>query len=92
MVRLLTTGQLPAEALRDHAETLRTEPGAQVADATLLEAFTEAQIASTPYAFARDVSGETTLALIEADPFANAEAAPILTDDQWVALQGICGG
>ena len=38
---------------------------------------------------ALDASGETTLALIEADPFTTTPK-PVLGDGDWVALQGIC--
>lgn len=87
-VRLLTTGDIPDGTLSDYAETLMTMPPAELPDDTLLAAFSTAQVASTPYAYARDISGETTLALIEADP---GSTAPVMADSSWVSLQGICG-
>ncbi len=89
--RLLTTGSVKDAVLAAHAEALLLRPPASVPDETLLADFAAAGVASTPYAYARDISGETTLALIEADPATDAEAAPVLTDGQWVSLQGICG-
>lgn len=89
--RLLTTGDIPAEALRDHAVRLLSRAVAPVEDGALLVRFAEAGVASTPYAYARDVSGETVLALIEADPARAAGAtAPLLSDEAWIGLQEIC--
>ncbi len=89
---LLTTGDLSGEDLRDYAEYLLGTSGAHVAEADLLAAFAEAGVRATPYAYARDVTGEATVNLIEADPVPPGEARTILSDGDWVALQGICGG
>ena len=89
---LLTRGQVPDEELRDYAEHLLSSGGAVVPDANLLAAFSEARVRATPYAYARDISGEATVTLIEADPVPTDRAMTILTDGDWVALQGICGG
>jgi hypothetical protein len=87
-IRLLTTGEMTDDALNAYAETLMTQPAATLDTDALLAAFREAQVASTPYAFARDISGETTLPLIEAD---HGGATQVLTDGDWISLQGICG-
>jgi len=89
--RLLTTGQLPDEVLDHHAETLMTAPAIALTDEALLSAFAEARVRAAPYAYALDVTGETTLGLIEADPFATTPPRPVLTDADWLRLQGICG-
>ena len=57
----------------------------------LIRRFAEAGVPTTPYAYALDVTGETTLPLIEADPVAAGQEKPLLSDGDWVALQGICG-
>lgn len=100
-IRLLSTGQMPATALRGYGEVfLATARGrtdapvsqwgdAQVAD--LLARFQTAQVAASPYAYALDPSGEQTLALIEADPFRGISPDPLLTPDDWAALRRICG-
>ena len=91
--RLLTTGDLPATALKGYGEMLLATPPARPADEPLLAAFAAAGVSSTPYAFSVDPSGESVLGLIEADPFRDAPAPrPVLEDADWVALQGICGG
>lgn len=88
---LLTTGDLEDETLHDYAETLFANPPARPDDAVLLPLFADARIPSTPFAYAVDVTGETTLGLIEADPMQNAETSPLLNDAEWISLQGICG-
>jgi hypothetical protein len=90
--RLLTTGEVPDAELRDYAEHLLAAGSVEVADDRLLAAFGEARVRATPYAYARDISGEATVTLIEADPVPPDLAMTILTDGDWVALQGICGG
>ncbi|MEM6391033.1 MAG: hypothetical protein AAF825_14425 [Pseudomonadota bacterium] len=87
---LLTMGQMPEEAVRSAAaERLTTTPEA-VPDAALIAQFTEAQISSAPYGFAVDISGESTLGLIEADPVRGQSPAPVLSERDWRALQTIC--
>ncbi len=91
-MRLLTTGDLPPDVLASYADVaLRTiEPGP--ATDTLIAAFAAAGIPSTPYAYALDPTGETTLPLIETDPMAGRPTDPILRDSAWISLQGICSG
>ena len=93
-LRLLATGQLTDDTLRDHAETLLKSPPEMPSDAALLEAFAHWQVRMSPYAYARDITGESVLSLIEADPFARGAEPPppILSDADWLRLQGICGG
>lgn len=90
-IRLLTTGDLPQEQLADYAETLLTQTQPRPSDEVLLQGFQRWSIRSRPYAYAVDVTGETTLGLIEADPFIIDTANPILSDANWLRLQGICG-
>lgn len=89
-VRLLATGALSAGDVAGYAETLLDAPATEPPDDALLRRFAEAGVASSPYALSLDPSGETTLGLVEADPFASAPPPPLLTDDAWVALQDIC--
>lgn len=89
-LRLLTTGEVAPEPIHAHAATLLSSSTARAEDANLLDHFAEAEISSQPYAFARDVSGETVLGLIEADPMRGQPSAPVLSDSDWVRLQEIC--
>lgn len=89
--RLYTTGELPEDALQGFAEDLLIAPTPELSASALLERFAKAGVRSTPYAYAVDSSGETTLNLIEADPYAqNTGARAVLPDSAWVSLQGIC--
>ncbi|MCH2094522.1 MAG: hypothetical protein MK160_05320 [Rhodobacteraceae bacterium] len=90
-LRLLTTGDLPEDTLNSYAEALMTATPAPLSDDALLQAFATAGVHSTPYAFALDITGETTLAMIEADPFAGTPLPSVIEDSDWVRLQGICG-
>lgn len=89
--RLLTTGDLTRETLDRYAETVLASPRPVLADDVLLAEFARAAIPSSPYAYALDITGETTLGLIEADPMAGRVLEPVLNDRDWVQLQNICG-
>ena len=87
--RLLTTGRIPSAVLAREAERLMSMPPEPVGAAALVARFRAAGVSTAPYAYANDVTGEATLALIEADPL-RADPRPILSDGDWIALQGIC--
>ncbi len=89
--RLLTTGELRQDTLNQYVETALTHPRPPVDEAPLLAAFDDSAISSSPYGYALDATGETTLSLIEFDPMAQRSVGPVLNDQQWVTLQGICG-
>ena len=89
-VRLLTTGHLPEGAVDGYAESLLAAKPAAVDDERLLEKFRQVNLSSTAYARAVDASGESTLGLIEADPFKGSSPSAILQDNDWISLQSIC--
>ncbi|MCL6284060.1 hypothetical protein M3P21_11020 [Ruegeria sp. 2012CJ41-6] len=89
--RLLTTGDLTRESLDHYAEQVLSAPRADLPDDVMLAVFGQAAVPSTPYAYARDITGETVLGLIEADPMAGRTLEPVLPDSAWVRLQNICG-
>ena len=90
--RLLTSGHVTQGALDSYAERVLAAPRPALDDQSVLAAFAEAEVPATPYAYARDITGESVLGLIEADPMAGRDPAPVLPDRDWVLLQGICGG
>lgn len=90
-VRLLTTGEMRPGALSGYGETLLGTKAAPLAPETLLAAFAATDLSTSPYAFALDPTGETTLPLIEADPFLGGSPRPVLPDGDWLNLQAICG-
>jgi hypothetical protein len=91
-VRLLTTGHLPEGSLKGYAEHLLNSPSVSMADDVLLEKFRQIALASSPYALSLDHSGKSTAGLIAGDPFKGISPAPILSDNDWIRLQGICTG
>ena len=90
--RLLTTGRIADDVLAAEAERLVVGPTPEPARTAVIDAFARGEVPAAPYAYARDVTGESTLWLIEADPVAHGAARPVLSDGDWVALQGACGG
>ncbi|MCE6951795.1 hypothetical protein LAZ29_12735 [Cereibacter sphaeroides] len=88
--RLLTTGELPAEAVEGYAQKVLLAPPAPVPEEALIGRFEAARIAAKPYAFAIDPTGESVLPLVEADELRRERPNPVLTDEDWVSLQGIC--
>jgi len=90
--RMLTTGNLDDQTLEAYSEHLLTATPVSLSTETLLAGFTHWSVRATPYAYAIDISGEKTLALIEADPFSKTSPEPVLSDADWLRLQNICGG
>ncbi len=89
--RLLTTGELTPANIDAYTELVLSEPRPSLPEDDLLEVFAQAALPSTPYAYAVDVTGETVLGLIEADPMAGRPLQQVLPDRDWVRLQNICG-
>lgn len=89
--RLLTTGDVAPAALDTYAEYLMTAKTVAPDLVDQLAAFEAASLRSTPYAYAVDITGETTLALIEGDPMNGRLTEPLLSDANWLRLQNICG-
>lgn len=85
---LLTTAKLPAFALPRMAEWLAASTPAPVDEAALLRRMSDANINPAPYGYALDISGEKTENLISAS---QPTTPPLLSDGEWIALQGICG-
>lgn len=90
--RLLTTGQLDPEVLDAYAEDVLILARQDIPNSELLARFAQAELRTTPYAYALDVTGETVLPLIEADPMKNAPRNPLMNDADWLRLQAICEG
>lgn len=92
-IRLMTLGHLPQTAMQGFGAAMLMNPAPRPADADLLAALAERGIPAEPYARTIDPTGQTVLPLIEGDAFRTAPPArPLLTDEQWLALQQICAG
>ncbi len=89
--RLLTTGEITLEIVDSYSERVLSQPRPKMAEDDLLAVFSQAALPSTPYAYAQDITGETVLGLIEADPMAGRTLEQVLPDRDWVRLQSICG-
>ncbi len=89
--RLLTTGVLTSEILDHYAERILSAPRPELPEAEVLNIFAQSAIPTSPYAYARDITGEAVIGLIEADPMAGRTLEPVLSDRDWVLLQNICG-
>lgn len=90
--QLLTTTELPVEALGGYGEVrLRAMP-ADLADESLIAAFEAAQVPATPYALAVNPESAQMIRLAAEDPYKGLAPSPLIPDESWVALQGICGG
>lgn len=90
--RLLTTGEISDKALDDYAEHLMTTPVRAPDTANLLALFEASDVPATPFARAYDITGESTLDLIEGDPMKGRVTEPLLPDSTWLRLQNLCGG
>ncbi len=88
--RLLTSGRLTDATLKSYAQFVLTRAPAMPGDDQILDLFEKAGMATSPLAYAIDETGETTLSLIEGDPFRDRGYAPLLGDPDWISLQGIC--
>lgn len=89
-VRLLTTGRLPDGVTAGYGEGFLARSPTALPDDALLAAFDAAGVSSAPYGYALDASGETTLGLIEADPWRAGSRSPVLSAQDWAAVQTIC--
>ncbi|MGL4238959.1 hypothetical protein [Tabrizicola sp.] len=89
---LLTTAELPNGALDGYGEAALRATPADLPDSTVISAFEAAQIPLTPYAVAVDPDGLTTGTLVSNDPYKGLSETPLISDEAWLALQGICSG
>ena len=90
--RLLTTGEISGDALNAYAEHLMIVPPKAPDSANLLALFEASDVPATPFARAYDITGESTLELIEGDPMQGQATDPLLPDSEWLRLQNLCGG
>lgn len=89
-LQLLTTAELPDDALAGYGEALLRAAPIPMAETSLLPAFEAAQVPATPYALA--VLPEANTGLASNDPYKGLAPSPLIPDESWIALQGICGG
>ena len=88
--RLLTTGLVNDETLRDYADYLVTKPQDIVKSSEIIKAFNDTNLSLLPFAKAVDITGEGSLELIEAYEIKNSPVETSLPDANWVSLENIC--
>lgn len=89
-VRLLTTGALPEGALAGYGEVFLATPRPAPSTEAMLARFDASAVSSAAYGYALDPTGETTLGLIEADPYRGGTPRALLNAEDWAALKSIC--
>ncbi|MBS1303342.1 hypothetical protein [Loktanella sp. SALINAS62] len=89
-VHLMTTGELPSGTLARYAQTLIDRPQSVVSEDALLAAFAAARVPSAPYAALRTARGQNAALLLTRGGDDTEQLTPILTDAEWIQLQGIC--
>ena len=85
---LLTTGDLPNDRVRAHAEQLIIMRRAPLEPGVLASAFKSAEIKPDAYLATINASADTANALNAAS--STIASTPLLTDSEWIALQQIC--
>ena len=90
--QLLTTAELSDAAIAGYGEAALRATPVPLPEAALIDAFTTVQVPATPYALAVDPEGLVTGGLVTGDPYKGLAPSPLIPDEDWVALQGICSG
>lgn len=91
-LKLLTTAELSDAALDGYGEWMLRAAPVEVPLELMVLAFKSAQIPATPYARGAQPDGKPIQSLVENDPYSGLAPSPLISDEDWVALQGICGG
>ena len=79
--QLFTTGNIANDALQSYAQTVQDLEVTPTDTDSLITAFDAADVALEPYARVRDIALPT---------MSGGSTRPILSDSDWVRLQGIC--
>lgn len=87
--RLLTTGAVPDDILRMHAQMMLEAPAPMPDAAILRTTLAAAQVPQAPYRAAMDLQSGNTPDLGE-DPMEGRAAPLILSDSDWVSLRNVC--
>lgn len=82
--RLFTTGDLPNDVLRSYAQTVQKLQDTPTDIDSLITAFDAANVPLKPYSSVSDPDNAAFGQITESG------SVPILTDSDWVRLQGIC--
>lgn len=87
-LKLLSSGHIAPESLRDYARSLHQKGHVPPALADLHAAFAAAQLTSTPWA--RTLGGADVQELMVNDPMEGKDAPNVMSDADWISLKAIC--
>ncbi|MDO5620538.1 MAG: hypothetical protein Q4G24_03615 [Paracoccus sp. (in: a-proteobacteria)] len=87
---VLTSGELRPQLFDGYGEALLQSPPPAPDEDALLARFEALNTSSQPYARSLDPSGETVLALIEADPMRGKPPSPAVDPAAWRSISRIC--
>lgn len=87
---IVLEGSVDDELLLGFFRSIQAEPRPPVAQEDILERFRTAGFSSTPFGLTFDGNQEVADAAVENDPFKGATYRPLLSDGDWIRLQGIC--
>ena len=90
VIRFLATGKLTNKFLQNYSAKTLIDPDSNLDYSNLLKLFQNAKVATSPYSYAIDVTGETTSELIKGDPYLHKTAPLLISDTMWLSLQTIC--
>lgn len=88
VLKFLTTGRLSQITLEQYAKYILSLEPVKLETELIISEFKSRDVNLDPYAYAIDVTGETTSELIEQN--SNFENRQILTKQEWLNLQSIC--
>ena len=89
-LRLFTRGEISEDLLRGYASSVLMAPTQTPEIDLVIATFDAARVPSTPFADHLAAMGTPSPALITRDPWKDTATPAVLSDQDWVALQGIC--
>lgn len=89
-LRLLATGDLSPEVLRGYAVDLIGDQAPILPEGDLIPVFAAAKVPSSPFGQYRQARGQPVMDLIVADPMKDDDPPVVISDGDWVAMQGMC--
>jgi hypothetical protein len=90
ILRYLITNKINNEILQKYAEKMLVNPNMKIEYSNLLKKFQNKLVSTVPFAYAVDVTGETTSELINGDPYLGKSPPLLIPDSMWLSLQSIC--
>jgi hypothetical protein len=90
VLRFLTTGKLDNNVLAEYAKYLLSKEQVMPDTKIILKEFELSNVDPKPYAYAKDITGEATSKLVNQEN--TIQTKRVLSKNDWLNLQAICGG